>query len=75
MNKKQAKVKALDILIAMIYQEVISPTDFTLEFSEADRKKVQTALDELGDQLSRRYEKLTDQHKQKQALGGEACFC
>lgn len=58
MNKRQARQEALKILLAMIDQEIGSPTGFTDKDYEGnelpqdwDMKLVQNALDELGDQL------------------------
>lgn len=58
MNKRQARIEALDTLNYMIFQEIMSPTGFTLNFSEAERKKVQAALEDLRQEFIRRRKKM-----------------
>lgn len=58
MNRKEAKKEALGIVIAMIYQELRSPTGFTYSFdSDEDVKKVNDELKAIHDQLSKKLEK------------------
>lgn len=65
MNKQQARQEALKILLAMIDQEIGSPTGFTDDTYGAipnpenwDMELVHDALDDISDQLQSKLKKL-----------------
>ena len=69
MNKRDARIIALDVVIALIRREVNSPSDLTgeqlddnygWEFESEDCEMIRDAMDEIAMMLHRKHERSLD---------------
>jgi hypothetical protein len=65
MNKRQAKIEALDIAAQLLWQEAQNPSEVALRIDEDDLEKVYDALQMLALDLQERCGKLVQRGTKK----------